>query len=282
MIELISFYRYFTFKYFKNNGILIQTKEKMRTVLITGAGSGIGKGIAESFITKNYKLYLVDRNQDKLAQTKREFLHLDSQLNIQLVSTDLSTEEGMEKLFKTVPEVDVVVNNVGYYENIAFFELTDEQWTTMIHLNFMLSMRISKFYFAKMLQKKEGRLIFISSESALNPDPEKIHYCVAKSMLLSLSSNLSQLTKHKAVTVNCVLPGPTLTEGTQKFITTRYDRNVKEAEIQFMHSRPSSLLGRLIRTNEIGHAVTFLADENAGAINGTTIRVDGGIVTSLI
>ena len=254
----------------------------MRKVIITGAGSGIGKGIADSFADKKYDLILVDRNQSNLESAKDEYLKNNPQLRVQTVITDLSSTEGRDKLFSMAPDADVLVNNVGYYENIDFFDLSDNDWEKMIDLNFTVGMKLSQFYLKKMLAKGQGRLIFISSESALNPDAEKIHYCVAKTMLLSLSRNLAELTRNTAVTVNCVLPGPALTSGTEKFITERYDPNLKEAEKQFMASRPTSIIGRLVRTEEIGHAVTFLADENAGAINGSNLRVEGGIVTSII
>ncbi|RDC55347.1 SDR family NAD(P)-dependent oxidoreductase [Pedobacter chinensis] len=253
-----------------------------RTVIITGAAAGIGKGIATAFAQKAYELILVDRNQKQLDEIKGEFLAINPNRKIQTVGTDLSTTEGREKLFDHVTETDVLVNNVGYYENIDFFELQEANWLKMIDLNFMIGMQLSKFYFKKMLDNKKGRLIFISSESALNPDSEKIHYCVAKTMVLSLSRNLAELTKNTEVTVNCILPGPALTAGTEKFITERYNPDLKEAERLFMASRPSSIIGRLVRPEEIGNAAVFLADENSGAINGSNLKVEGGIVTSII
>lgn len=253
----------------------------MRTVIITGAGAGIGKGIASVFAKKSYDLVLVDRNQSLLDEAGEDFLRLNPGLKIKTLASDLSTFAGREKLFRLVPETDVLVNNIGYYENIDFFDLDETNWQKMIDLNFMVAMQLSKFYLKKMLNKKNGRLIFISSESALNPDSEKIHYCVAKTMLLSLSRNLAELTKNTEVTVNCVLPGPALTAGTEKFITERYSQNLREAEKLFMESRPTSIIGRLIRPEEIGNAVAFLADENSGAINGSNLKVEGGIVTSI-
>ncbi|MDQ1087134.1 SDR family NAD(P)-dependent oxidoreductase [Siphonobacter sp. SORGH_AS_1065] len=253
-----------------------------RKVIITGAAGGIGKGIAAVFAQKEYELVIVDRNNEQLQQTQAEFIALNPALGIQTVVTDLSTPEGKEYLYTQVPETDVLVNNVGYYENIDFFDLQEVHWQKMIDLNFMIGMQLSQVYFRKMLDKKKGRLIFISSESAINPDSEKIHYCVAKTMLLSLSRNLAELTKNTEVTVNCILPGPALTTGTEKFVTERYSPDLKEAERKFMASRPTSIIGRLIRPEEIGNAAVFLADENSGAINGSNLRVEGGIVTSII
>ncbi|MFT4031525.1 MAG: SDR family oxidoreductase [Siphonobacter sp.] len=253
-----------------------------KTVIVTGGAAGIGNGIARSFARKGYRLVIIDRNTEQLEQSKSELLTEYPSLNIHTVTTDLSTKEGRKKLFEQVPETDVLVNNIGYYENVDFFELEESNWQKMIDLNFMVTVHLSKFYFRKMLEKKKGRLIFISSESALNPDSEKIHYCVAKTMLLSLSRNLAELTKNTEVTVNCILPGPALTAGTEKFITERYHPDLKEAEKQFMASRPTSIIGRLVRPEEIGNAAVFLADENSGAINGSNLRVEGGIVTSII
>lgn len=253
-----------------------------RTAIITGAAAGIGKGIASVFAKKGYHLVIIDRNVEPLEQAKTEFLAENPSVHIQTVVTDLSTEQGREKFFEQISETDVLVNNVGYYENIDFFDLEESNWKKMIDLNFMVSMHLSKFYFKKMLDRKKGRLIFISSESALNPDSEKIHYCVSKTMLLSLSRNLAELTKNTQVTVNCILPGPALTAGTEKFITERYHPDLQEAERQFMASRPTSIIGRLVRPEEIGDAAAFLADENSGAINGSNLRVEGGIVTSII
>lgn len=253
-----------------------------KTVIITGAAAGIGFGIACSFAEEKYRVVLVDLNQELLDKAESQLLKQDPDLEILTVATDLSSAYGRAALFDRVIEADILVNNLGYYENIDFFDLQESNWDKMINLNFMVAMALSKFYFKKMLEKKRGRLIFISSESALNPDSEKIHYCVAKTMLLSLSRNLAELTRNTEVTVNCILPGPALTAGTERFIKERYSPDLKEAEKMFMGSRPTSLIGRLVRPEEIGSAAVFLADNKSGAINGSNLKVEGGIVTGII
>lgn len=252
-----------------------------KSAIVTGAASGIGKGIASALVREGLDLFLVDRDAESLDATTSELQVAQPAGRKTSLAVDVSTDAGRSALFEAAPFADVLVNNVGYYENIDFFALSDEQWLRMIDLNFMVGMKLARFYLRKMLADRRGRVIFISSESAINPDTEKVHYCVAKTMILGLSRNLAELTVGTDVTVNTVLPGPTLTEGTRAFITQRYAPDLATAEKAFMASRPTSLIRRLVRPEEIGGAVAFLAKDDSGAINGSCLRVEGGIIRTV-
>lgn len=197
--------------------------------------------------------------------------------------TDNATAEGCEKTISELSAVDILVNNLEIYEAVGFFEETDADWLRLFETNIMSGVRLSRHYLKTMLARGDGRVMFISSESAISPAPEMAHYSATKTMQLSIARSLAELTKNTRVTVNAVLAGSTRTEGVETFVADIFpDLSFAEAERRFMaEKRPTSLLGRLIDPREIGDAVTFLASDRASAVNGAAVRVDGGLVRSV-
>ena len=181
------------------------------------------------------------------------------------------------------PEIDILVNNLGIYEAVGFFEETDESWFRLFEVNIMSGVRLSRHYLKRMLTRGTGRIIFVSSESGLNPAPEMAHYSATKTMQLAISRSLAELTKGTKVTVNSVLPGSTKTEGVKAFVRDVFpDLSDEEAERRFMaENRSTSLIQRLIAPKEVADLVTFVCSDRASAINGAVLRVDGGIVRSV-
>ena len=181
------------------------------------------------------------------------------------------------------PDVDILVNNLGIYEPVGFFEETDAAWLRLFEVNILSGVRLARHYLKRMLEKKTGRVVFISSESAIAPSPEMPHYAATKTMQLSLSRSLAELTKGTAVTVNTIMPGSTRTEGVAKFVQDLFPgMSLAEAEARFMReNRPTSLIGRLISPEEIGDFVAFVTSPRASAINGAALRIDGGLVRSV-
>jgi len=179
--------------------------------------------------------------------------------------------------------VDILVNNLGIYESKGFFEETDADWERIFEVNILSGVRLSRHYLQGMLARKQGRVIFISSESGVSPSPEMPHYAATKTMQLSLSRSLAELTKGTAVTVNTVMPGSTLTEGVTTFVQGLFPGvSLEEAGRRFIReNRPTSLIERLIRPEEIATFVTFICSPLASAVNGAALRVDGGLVRSV-
>jgi 3-oxoacyl-[acyl-carrier protein] reductase len=187
---------------------------------------------------------------------------------------------GCEKTVQEIPTVDILVNNLGIYEAVDFFTETDESWQRLFETNIMSGVRLARHYLQGMLERGHGRVVFISSESGISPAPEMVHYSATKTMQLGISRSLAELTKGTSVTVNCVLPGPTRTEGVEKFIHDLFpDLAPEEGERRFMEeNRPTSLINRLINPQEIGEIVAFLCSPRAAVINGSSIRAEGGLV----
>jgi NAD(P)-dependent dehydrogenase (short-subunit alcohol dehydrogenase family) len=188
-------------------------------------------------------------------------------------------------LFSRVPEVDILVNNLGIYESKPFAEIGDADWQKYFNVNVMSGVRLTRQYFRGMLSRNNGRVIFISSETGLAVDPGMIHYAMTKSAQLSIARGLAGSTKGTAVTVNSVMPGPTRSEGIVEFLrsaSNNPDATAAEAEAEFFAGpRSGSLLQRMIEPEEIANMVAFLASPLSAATNGAAIRVEGGLINSL-
>ena len=253
-----------------------------KTALVTASSGGIGFAIARSLAREGARIVVNGRSEATVANAigalKKELPKADL---IPLV-TDNGTAEGCEQTVAALPSVDILVNNLGIYEAVGFFEESDADWQRLFEVNIMSGVRLSRHYLKGMLDRGEGRVIFIASESAVSPAPEMAHYSATKTMQLGIARSLAELTKGTRVTVNSVLAGSTRTEGVEKFIGDVFpDLSFEEAERRFMkENRPTSLIARLIDPNEVGDVVAFLCSDRASAINGAPVRADGGLVRS--
>jgi NAD(P)-dependent dehydrogenase (short-subunit alcohol dehydrogenase family) len=202
------------------------------------------------------------------------------------VSADLGTAVGAEKLIRQVPQAEVLVNNLGIFEAKSFGEIPDADWMRIFEVNVLSRVRLSRHYLPGMLQKNWGRIIFISSESAVNIPVEMIHYGVTKTAQVALARGLAETTVGTGVTVNSILAGPTRSEGVESFIkqmamSRHVDPSVVEKEF-FEAVRPSSLLKRFATTDEVAALVAFVASPLSSATNGAALRVEGGVIRSAI
>ncbi|CJH93170.1 cylG protein [Streptococcus pneumoniae] len=188
-------------------------------------------------------------------------------------------------MIEKYPEVDILINNLGIFEPVEYFDIPDEDWFKLFEVNIMSGVRLTRSYLKKMIERKEGRVIFIASEAAIMPSQEMAHYSATKTMQLSLSRSLAELTTGTNVTVNTIMPGSTLTEGVETMLNSLYPNEqltIEEAEKRFMkENRPTSIIQRLIRPEEIANLVTFLSSPLSSAINGSALRIDGGLVRSV-
>ena len=254
-----------------------------KTALVTASSGGIGLAIARSLAAEGAKVIINGRTQDSvnkaLASLRKDFPSAE----LVGLATDNGNVAGCDKTISMWPDVDILVNNLGIYEAVGFFRETDEDWQRMFEINIMSGVRLARHYLQGMLARGHGRIVFISSESGISPAPEMAHYSATKTMQLGIARSLAELTKGTKVTVNSVLPGPTRTEGVEKFIHDVFPGLVQaDAERRFIaENRPTSLIGRLIDPREIGDIVAFVCSTRASVINGSSIRAEGGLVRTI-
>jgi 3-oxoacyl-[acyl-carrier protein] reductase len=254
------------------------------TALVTASTGGIGLEIARSLATEGAKVVINGRTQSSVDKALAELHQDSSRADLLGLAADNGTAEGCARTLAAWPQVDILVNNLGIYEAIGFFDETDEAWQRMFEVNIMSGVRLARQYLKGMLERGHGRIVFISSESGVSPAPEMAHYSATKTMQLGIARSLAELTKGTRVTVNSVLPGPTRTEGVEKFIQDVFPGLAQtEAERRFIaENRPTSLIGRLIDPREIGDIVAFVCSARASVINGSCLRAEGGLVRTIV
>jgi NAD(P)-dependent dehydrogenase (short-subunit alcohol dehydrogenase family) len=256
-----------------------------QTALVTGSTSGIGFAIARGLAQAGADVVVNGRspaNVDKALKAIEKALPTSK---LRGVVADVGTAKGCEQLVAATPSIDILVNNAGIFEPKDFFEITDEAWTTFFEVNVVSGARLSRAYMKGMLQRNWGRIVFISSESGLQIPPEMIHYGVTKTAQLGLARGLAELTAGTAVTVNSVLPGPTLSEGAQDFVAAlgrQTGQSAEDAAAAFIKQhRPTSLIRRFASVEEVANMVVYVCSKEASATNGAALRVDGGVVRSI-
>ncbi len=254
---------------------------KGKVALVTGSTSGIGFSIAKALALEGASVYINGRSKEKIQAAMDQI-----EGKTFAAPFDLTDVNDTEKLFALLPKVDILVNNLGIYEVKSFEETTDEDWLRIFNINVMSGVRLSRYYFPKMKASNWGRIIFISSESGASTPTEMIHYGMTKTAQLAVSRGLAELTKGTGVTVNSVLPGPTYSEGVERFVADMAkskNLTAKQVEEDFFKTvRPGSLLQRFGTTDEVAALVAFTCSKQAAAINGTALRVDGGVVHSIL
>ncbi|WP_411815382.1 SDR family NAD(P)-dependent oxidoreductase [Heyndrickxia sporothermodurans] len=225
------------------------------------------------------------RNYEEVERTVNEIKSEFPLTSPQNATADIVDKEQREALFKKYPSIDILVNNMGIYEIMQYEDVDDEVWERYFRTNVLAANGLSKIYLPKMLKNDFGRIIFIASEEAIMPSGQMPQYCMTKSMLLSLSKSLSILTKGTEVTVNTIMPGPTLSENVHQIIEGMYpkeDLTFSEKEKKFMTSNlPQSEIQRFIRPIEIGRLAAFVCSPYASAFKGSPIRMDGGMVPTI-
>lgn len=253
-----------------------------QTALVSASSGGIGQAIAEALAVEGASVIVNGRSKAAVDKAIAAIQAKAPKSKLLPLVADIGTAEGCASAIAEYPKVDILVNNLGIYEPTDFFETTDAQWQRLIDVNVMSGVRLCRHYLKGMIERNAGRVIFMCSESGINPAPEMAHYSATKTMQLSVSRNLAELTKGTKVTVNAVLPGPVKTEGVAKFIMDVFKSDYDTAEKRFMsENRPTSLIQRLSQPEEIADFVTFIASPRASAINGAALKVDGGMIRSV-
>lgn len=252
-----------------------------KTAIVTGSTAGIGLAIAERLAAEGVEVAITGRSQAKLDAAAAQ---VGKAGKVRAILADPATAEGAATLIAAVPETDILINNLGIYEAKAFTDITDADWHHLFEVNVVSGARLARHYFPKMLAKDWGRIIFISSESSLVIPEEMIHYGTTKTAQLAIARGLATQTKGTGVTVNSVMPGPTRSEGIADFVKSVLPDAPAgpEGETQFFEKmRPLSLIRRFIEADEIGATVAFLASPLAAATNGASLKVEGGLVTTI-
>ncbi len=261
-------------------------KLENKLALVTGSTAGIGLAIATSLAAEGARVIVNGRSAARVTEAINQIRQARPQAKLDPLVADLAKAEGAKETSRRFPAVDILVNNLGMYEHRPFEATSDADWQAIIEINFMSGVRLSRHYLPVMKTANWGRIIFLSSESGVNIPVEMIHYGVTKAMYLALSRGLAETTAGTGVTVNAVLPGPTRSEGVGRFIAELAEAKgvaPEEVEKEFFRTvRPSSILQRFASTAEVAHLVTYLASPLAAATNGAAVRVDGGVVRSII
>jgi NAD(P)-dependent dehydrogenase (short-subunit alcohol dehydrogenase family) len=255
-----------------------------QTAIVSGSTAGIGYAIAEELARDGSSVVISGRTQARVDAALAALAQAVPGASLRGVAADLSTADGAAALIAQVPQADILINNVGIFEPRAFAEISDADWQRLFDANVMSGVRLSRHYLPGMLERNKGRIVFISSESALQIPVEMVHYGMTKSAQVAIASGMAQLTRGSAVTVNSVLVGPTRSEGVGTFVEqlARQDGiSAAEFEKKFFETiRPTSLLRRFIEPVEIARFVAFVASPAASAINGAALRAEGGLVLS--
>lgn len=251
-----------------------------KTALVTGSTQGIGLAIAEALARAGARVAVNGRTPERVDEAVEK---LDG--DVLGVAADVTTIDGVGELLQRLPDVDILVNNLGIFGAVPAREITDEQWRTYFEVNVLAAARLIRAYLPAMTDRGWGRVIQIASDSALVIPEEMIHYGVSKTALLALSRGFAKDAAGSGVTVNSVIAGPTHTAGVEDFVYQLVDKSLPwdQAQREFMRRhRPQSLLQRLIEPAEIANVVVYLASPLASATTGAAVRADGGYVDSII
>lgn len=259
---------------------------KGKTAFISGSTQGIGFAIAQKLLEEGAKVIINGRTEARINEAIEKLKAVVPNADISGVPADFSNAEEVNTLLQKIGEIDILVNNAGIFEPKPFTEITDEDWFRFFEVNVMSGVRLSRSVFPQMLAKNWGRIIFISSESGVNIPEEMIHYGTTKTAQLAVSRGLAELTKGTQVTVNCVLPGPTKSEGVGEFVkqlASAGNISPEQAEKDFFKTaRPTSLLQRFASVEEIANLVTYVASPLSSGTNGSALKVDGGVAKFII
>jgi len=257
-----------------------------KLALVTGSTAGIGLAIGSTLAGEGATVIINGRSESRVAGAIAKIRQKYPHAKLEMLAGDLSKAEVVKQATSRFPRVDILINNLGIYELKSFEDISDEDWMAMIETNFMSGVRLSRHYLPKMRAKSWGRIVFISSESAINIPVEMIHYGVTKTMQLALARGLAETTAGTGVTVNSILAGPTWSEGVEQFVNDMAkSRHVEPSVVEkefFETVRPSSLLKRFATAEEVASLVAFVASPLSSATNGAALRVDGGVVRSII
>jgi NAD(P)-dependent dehydrogenase (short-subunit alcohol dehydrogenase family) len=261
-------------------------KLQNKTALISGSTAGIGFAIAERLAREGARVIINGRTQKRVAFAIQSLHKNVPHAKIEGVPGDLGHKKGCAALVRQLRDVDILVNNLGIFEPKPFEEIPDEDWLRFFEVNVMSGVRLSRAYLPGMKKRNWGRIVFISSESAVQIPAEMVHYGVTKTAQVAVARGIAEGCAGTGVTVNSILAGPTASEGVTDFIAKlAEERNVTPSQFEqdfFKNARPTSLVKRFLKPDEIAAAVAFVCSPEASGITGAALRVEGGVVKAAL
>ncbi|KFF00426.1 oxidoreductase [Chryseobacterium formosense] len=256
-----------------------------KKVFISGSTQGIGFAIAEQLLEEGAEVIINGRQNEKTQQAVLDLKQKFPSAKVSGIAADFSDKNQVDELLKQLSDIDILINNVGIFELKDFMLITDDEWQRIFEINVMSAVKLSRHLLPSMLEKKQGRIIFISSESGVNIPADMIHYGMTKASMMAISNGLSKLTKGTEVTVNTILGGPTYSDGVASTVE-HYAKlqnitaeQMKAAIVQ--QTNPDSLLQRFIKPKEIASLATYLSSPLSVATNGSCLRADGGVLKTV-
>jgi NAD(P)-dependent dehydrogenase (short-subunit alcohol dehydrogenase family) len=258
---------------------------KGKVAVVSGSTAGIGLAIATTLAAEGAKVVVNGRTEARVNAALENIRHHHKTADVQGVAADLGAASGVETFVEQITHADVLINNLGIFEPRPFAEIPDADWLRFFEVNVLSGVRLVRHYLPGMLKNNWGRIIFISSESAVQIPAEMIHYGMTKTAQVAVARGLAESVAGTGVTVNSVLPGPTASEGVSGFLESMAkQRNLSIADIEkefFKSVRPSSLLKRFETPEEIAAVVAFVASAQSAAISGAAVRAEGGVIRSI-
>jgi NAD(P)-dependent dehydrogenase (short-subunit alcohol dehydrogenase family) len=258
---------------------------KGRRALVTGSTAGIGFAIAQALAAEGANVIVNGRTEKRVQEACERLKRSGVSRKVEGVAADLGTAEGVQSVTARFPEVEILVNNVGIFEPKPFEQISDADWFRFFEVNVMSGVRLSRHYLPRMKEKNWGRIVFISSESAFQIPAEMIHYGMTKTAQVAIARGLAETTVGTNVTVNSVLPGPTASEGVGEFVgklAADQNKTFEQAQEEFFKTaRPTSLLHRFEKPEEIAAVVAFVCSPLSSATNGAALRADGGVIRAI-
>lgn len=259
---------------------------KDKCVLITGSTSGIGFATARALAHENAEIVVNGRHKERVQEAVELLRSEVPGSKIRGIAADVATQTGCANLIQALPDVDILINNMGIFAEMDFEAITDEIWIQFFEANVLSGIRLSRHYLQGMRTRDWGRIVFVSSESAIQIPTEMIHYGMTKTAQLAISRGLAETLKKTGVTVNSVLPGPTSSEGVQKFINEMaQNRGISPDQCEkefFTTVRPSSILQRFTTPEEVAAMICYVCSTQASGTTGAALRVDGGVVRAIV
>ncbi len=256
-----------------------------KVAIVSGSTAGIGLGISQALAQSGATVVVIGRESGKVDEALASIRQAVPGADLRGLVADLGTAEGAEKLFAAEPRADILVNNLGIFNDVDFFDAPDSEWTRFYEVNVISGVRLSRHYTPGMVEQGWGRVIFVSSESGVATPADMINYGVTKSANLAVSHGLAKRLAGTGVTVNAILPGPTFTDGLEHMLkdaVAKSGRSARdEADVFVRNARPTSIIQRAANVDEVANLVAYIASPLSSATTGAALRVDGGVVDSM-